>query len=86
MYITPDFLFGYMGLDERKPDFVANNKDLDQPAHLCSLISAFVICFLLNITCYTQNLDILGSLLVNDVGFGVSSVYYLDLVSVAEQA
>ena len=24
----------------------ANNNDADQPAHLCSLISAFIICYL----------------------------------------
>ena len=33
-----------MGLDIRKPVFgVGNNKDADQPMHLCRLISAFVI-------------------------------------------
>ena len=31
-----------MGLDARKP--VGNNEGADQPAHTCSLISAFVIC------------------------------------------
>ena len=37
----------HMGLDAKNPDFVAtNNKDADQPAHLCSLISAFVINYL----------------------------------------
>ena len=36
-----------MSLDMSKPDFgVYKNKDADQPAHLCSLISAFVICVL----------------------------------------
>ena len=35
----------YLGLDGRKPVFegFANNTDADQPVHLCSLISAFVI-------------------------------------------
>ena len=37
-----------MGIVARKPVFggVANNKGIDQPAHLRSLISAFVIRFL----------------------------------------
>ena len=35
----------YMGLDA---GFV-NNKDADQPAHPCSLISAFVICLFVSI-------------------------------------
>ena len=37
-----------VGLVARKSDFVAleYDKDADQPAHLCSLISAFVIYFL----------------------------------------
>ena len=37
-----------MGLDVRKPVFrgFANNTGADQPAHPCSLISAFVIGFL----------------------------------------
>ena len=35
----------YMGLDARKPVFggLANNTGADQPAHMRSLISAFVI-------------------------------------------
>ena len=35
----------YLGSDARKPVFIGfvNNKGADQPAHLCSLISAFVI-------------------------------------------
>ena len=40
---APLFL-GYMGLDVIKPVFgFANNKSADQPAHMRSLISAFVI-------------------------------------------
>ena len=40
-----------MGLDARKPVFggFANNKGADQPAHPRSLISAFVICFIVSI-------------------------------------
>ena len=43
----------YMGLNMRKPVFggFANNKDADQPAHPCSLISGFVIRFLESIIC-----------------------------------
>ena len=42
-----------MGLDARKPVYggFANNTGPDQPAHPCSLISAFVICFLESIIC-----------------------------------
>ena len=42
-----------MGLKVGKPVFpvcVVTNKGADQPAHPCSLISAFVICFLESIT------------------------------------
>ena len=41
-------IYIYMGLDVRKPVFegFANNTVADQPAHLRSLISAFVIHFL----------------------------------------
>ena len=38
-----------MGLVRRKPDLHDNNKGTDQPGHLGSLISAFVIRFLENI-------------------------------------
>ena len=50
-----------MDLDARKPVFrLANNEGADQPAHLCRLISAFVIRFLE--TCFMQNFDVLASL------------------------
>ena len=38
-----------MCLDARKPDLHVNNKAADHPAHLCSLISAFVIYYLQSI-------------------------------------
>ena len=43
----------HMGPVARKPVFrgVANNIGADQPAHLCSLISAFVIRFVESIIC-----------------------------------
>ena len=43
----------YMGSDARKPVFqgFAKNKGANQPAHLRSLISVFVICFLESIIC-----------------------------------
>ena len=60
-----------MSLVMRKPALChnANNKDVDQPAHLRSLISTFVVCYLDSIT----------SILTK------SKMSRLQLVSVAEQ-
>ena len=55
----------------RKPVFsYVNNKDADQPAHLCSLISIFVV----------YSLDNMISI------YAISNVSRLKQVSVAEQA
>ena len=47
-YMVKTSTYHNMGLDARKPVFrgLGNNTDADQPAHPCSLISAFVIHFL----------------------------------------
>ena len=56
-----------MGLDARKP---ANNTGADQPAHSCSLISAFVV-------------HVLESTISK---LPTSEISFFELVSVAEQA
>ena len=68
--ISLNFLVN-MGLDTRKPVFrgFANNTGTDQPAHLCSLISAFVIRFLESTIC--------------KLATGEISIFYI--VSVAEE-
>ena len=60
-----------MGYDARKPVFeFANNKGADQPAHLRSLICAFVICLM--------------EIIISRIATREVSIFLL--VSIAEQA
>ena len=50
----------------------AYNKEVDQPAHPRSLISAFVIRYLENTTSPMQNFNTLASLAAEQADFGVT--------------
>ena len=49
--------FGYLLCGPQRVLGFANNKEADQPSHLCSLVSAFVICLLQSITVKPANTD-----------------------------